>query len=84
MTPEQLKACLLEYAIQGKLVEQRPEEGTADELLIQIKKEKEELIKKKIIKKSKPLEQIADGDMPFDIPSSWKCALFLLLFFLSY
>ena len=25
MTPEQLKASILQYAIQGKLVEQRPE-----------------------------------------------------------
>ena len=27
MTPEQLKASILQYAIQGKLAEQRPEEG---------------------------------------------------------
>ncbi len=27
MTPEQLKASILQMAIQGKLVEQRPEEG---------------------------------------------------------
>ncbi|MDY6307138.1 MAG: hypothetical protein SPL71_03640 [Oribacterium sp.] len=32
MTPEQLKASILQMAIQGKLVEQRPEEGTAEEL----------------------------------------------------
>lgn len=32
MTPEQLKASILQYAIQGKLVEQRPEEGTGEEL----------------------------------------------------
>ena len=31
MTPEQLKASILQYAIQGKLVEQRPEEGTGEE-----------------------------------------------------
>ena len=36
MTPEQLKASILQYAIQGKLVEQRPEEGTAKELYQQI------------------------------------------------
>ena len=28
MTPEQLKSSILQYAIQGKLVEQRSEEGT--------------------------------------------------------
>ena len=32
MTPEQLKASILQYAIQGKLVEQRVEEGTGEEL----------------------------------------------------
>lgn len=72
MTPEQLKASLLQYAIQGKLVEQRLEDGTADELLESIKKKKDELIKKKIIRKSKPLELIAEEDIPFEIPSSWK------------
>ena len=36
MTPEQLKASILQYAIQGKLVEQRPEEGTGEELYRQI------------------------------------------------
>lgn len=28
MTPEQLKASILKYAMQGKLVEQKPEDGT--------------------------------------------------------
>ena len=46
MTPEQLKASVLQYAIQGRLVEQRPEEGTAEELLVSIGKKKEELINK--------------------------------------
>ena len=32
MTPEQLKASILQYAIQGKLVEQRAEEGTGEVL----------------------------------------------------
>ena len=32
MTPEQLKASILQYAIQGKLVEQRAEEVRAEEL----------------------------------------------------
>lgn len=40
MTPEQLKASILQYAIQGKLVEQRPEEGNAEELYKHIQKEK--------------------------------------------
>lgn len=36
MTPEQLKASILQLAIQGKLVEQRAEEGTGEELYQQI------------------------------------------------
>ena len=37
MTPEELKKSILQLAIQGKLVEQRPEEGTADEIVQKIK-----------------------------------------------
>ena len=72
MTPEQLKASILQYAIQGKLVEQRPEEGTAEELYQQIQAEKQRLIKEGKIKKDKPLPDIAEDEKPFDIPESWK------------
>lgn len=72
MTPEQLKASILQYAIQGKLVEQRLEEGTAEELLSQISSKKEQLIKEKKLKKTKPLEPIIEEELPFDLPQSWK------------
>lgn len=36
MTPQELKNSILQLAIQGKLVEQRPEEGTAEELFQKI------------------------------------------------
>ena len=55
MTPEQLKSSILQYAIQGKLVEQRSEEGTGEELFAQIQEEKKRLIAEKKIKKEKPL-----------------------------
>ena len=38
MTPEQLKASILQYAIQGKLVDQRPEEKKVDLSHIKLKK----------------------------------------------
>ena len=72
MTPEQLKASILQLAIQGKLVEQRPEEGTAEELYQQIQAEKQRLIKEGKIKKDKPLPEIAEDEKPFDIPEGWK------------
>ena len=70
--PEDMKKSLLQYAIQGKLVEQRPEEGTAEELFAQIQQEKQRLIAEKKIKKEKFLPEITDDEQPFDIPESWK------------
>lgn len=72
MTPEQLKASILQYAIQGKLVAQRPEEGTGEELYQQIQAEKQRLIQEKKIKKEKTLAEIAEDEIPFEIPESWK------------
>ena len=70
--PEDMKKSILQYAIQGKLVEQRPEEGTAEELYQQIQEEKQRLIKEGKIKKEKPLADITEDEIPFDIPDSWK------------
>ena len=72
MTPQQLKNSILQMAMQGKLVEQRPEEGTGEELYQQIQKEKQKLIKEGKIKKEKPLPEITEDEMPFEIPESWK------------
>lgn len=70
--PEDMKKSILQYAIQGKLVEQRPEEGTAEELYQKIQDEKQRLIKEGKIKKEKPLAEITEDEIPFDIPESWK------------
>jgi type I restriction enzyme S subunit len=59
-------------AIQGKLVKQRSEEGTGEELYQQIQAEKQRLIKAGTIKKGKPLTEIAEDEKAFDIPESWK------------
>ena len=76
MTPQELKNSILQLAIQGKLVEQRPEEGTAEELYQQIQAEKQALIKAGKIKKEKPLPEITEDEKPFDIPESWKWVKF--------
>ena len=72
MTPQELKSSILQLAVQGRLVEQRPKEGTAEELYTQIQEEKQHLIKEGKIKKEKPLPEITEDEVPFDIPDSWK------------
>ncbi|MCI6449739.1 MAG: restriction endonuclease subunit S [Succinivibrio sp.] len=67
----QLKKKILQYAIEGKLVEQRSEEGTGLDLFNQIQEEKQKLIAEGKIKKEKALEPITDEEIPFDIPDSW-------------
>ena len=70
--PSDMQKSILHLAIQGKLVEQRPEEGTGEELFQQIQAEKQALIKAGKIKKEKPLDEIKEEEMPFDIPKTWK------------
>ncbi|MGE9945892.1 restriction endonuclease subunit S [Lactobacillus johnsonii] len=67
-----LKSKVLDLAMRGKLVKQDPNDEPASVLLEKIKAEKEQLIKEKKIKKSKPLPPIKDDEKPFDIPDSWE------------
>ena len=67
MTPQELKNSVLQRAFQGKLVEQRPEEGTGKELFQQIQVAKATLI----AKKEKALPLITEDDWRFDIPDTW-------------
>ncbi|MCV0026390.1 hypothetical protein V4G99_20075 [Bacillus halotolerans] len=55
-----------------KLVEQREEEGTAEELYQEIQEEKKRLIEEGKIKKTKALPEISEDEIPLDIPESWK------------
>ena len=67
-----LKSKVLDLAMRGKLVKQDPNDEPASVLLEKIKAEKEQLIKEKKIKKSKPLPPITDEEKPFKIPDSWE------------
>ena len=67
-----LKEKIIDAGVRGKLTEQLPEDGNAEELFIQIQKEKTTLIKEGKLKKEKALPVIADDEIPFDIPSNWK------------
>jgi type I restriction enzyme S subunit len=67
-----LKSKIIDAGIQGKLTEQLPEDGTAEELYQQIQQEKLALEKAGKVKKSKPLPPISEEEKPFDIPENWK------------
>lgn len=69
---EKMEAKILKLAIQGKLVEQRSEERTGEDLFKLIQEEKQELIKQGKIKKEKTLPAIEEDEVPFEIPSTWK------------
>ena len=71
MNTELLKKKILDLAIRGKLVEQRPEEGTAEDLYQQIQEERANLIKEGKLKKKKPLSPIIDEEIPFEVPKRW-------------
>ena len=76
MIADRLRAAILQAAISGKLTDQRPEDGTATELLEKIKAERAALVKAKKLQKQKPLPPITDEDRPFPIPSNWVWARF--------
>lgn len=67
-----LRSRILDLAIQGKLTDQLPSDGTAEELYQQIQTEKQRLVKEGKIKKEKPLPEISADEIPFKIPSNWK------------
>ena len=70
--PGDMKASLLQSAIQGKLTEQLESDGNAEDLYNEIQAEKQRLIKEGKIKKEKPLSEISEEEIPFDIPENWK------------
>lgn len=68
---EALKQTVLQLAVMGKLVPQDPNDEPASVLLKKIAKEKEQLIKDKVIKKEKPLSAITDEEKPFKLQTGW-------------
>lgn len=74
--PIDMQKSLLQMAIQGKLVEQRAEEGTGEELYRQIQVERERLIRNGAVKAEKPFDPISDDEKPFEIPENWTWVRF--------
>jgi type I restriction enzyme S subunit len=71
MIADRLRTAILQAAISGKLTDQRPEDGTATELLEQIAVERAALIKAKKLKKQKPLPPVTEDEQPLCLPSNW-------------
>ena len=71
-----LRKLILQEAVQGKLVEQDPNDEPAAELLKRIREEKERLIKEKKIKKEKPLPPISPEEIPYELPKGWEWVRF--------
>lgn len=72
MTPEQLRASILQYAMEGKLVKQNFDDEPASKLIKKIEDDKLQLVKEGKIKKGKKLPAITDEEKPFDIPNNWE------------
>jgi type I restriction enzyme S subunit len=70
--PADMQKSIVQLAIQGKLVEQRNEEGTGDTLYESIKAEKDQLIKSGLLKREKPPVSISNEEIFYDIPESWR------------
>ncbi|MEY4978052.1 MAG: hypothetical protein RLZZ352_322 [Pseudomonadota bacterium] len=67
----QLRELILTLAVQGKLVPQNPADEPASELLKRIRAEKDRLIAEKVLKREKEPPALADGHLPFELPTTW-------------
>ena len=67
-----LKSKLINAAIQGKLTEQLPEDGTAEELYQQVQAERKRQEDAGTIKSVELAADVTEADWPFAIPSTWK------------
>ena len=71
MIADRLRAAILQAAISGKLTDQRPEDGTATELLEQIAAERAALVKAGKLKKRKPLPFVTEDEKQLSLPANW-------------
>ncbi len=73
---KKLRELILELAVRGKLVPQKPEDEPASELLKKIDAEKAKLIAEGKIKKQKKLPEVSEDEKPFELPQGWEWVRF--------
>lgn len=67
---EQLRKSIFQYAIEGKLTSQKNNED-AQILVTETEKKLNKMIEDGLIRKEKPLKQIKENEIPFEIPENW-------------
>jgi type I restriction enzyme, S subunit len=66
-----MRRFILNLAVRGKLVEQDPNDESAAKLLKRIQAEKVRLVNEGILRRTKELEPVGEGEIPFQIPALW-------------
>ena len=69
---KKLREYILNLAVRGKLVKQDENDEPASVLLERIREEKDRLVKEKKIKKEKPLPEVTDDEIPYELPKCWE------------
>ena len=69
-----MRELVLEFAVQGKLVEQDGNDGIAGKLLEKIHAEKVSLVNKGLLKKAERIEPLSEDADEFQLPSQWSIA----------
>lgn len=70
-TVADLRAAILQLAVQGRLVPQHADDEPASALLQRIEAEKQRRIQAGELKPSKPLPPVGDDEQPYDLPPGW-------------
>ena len=69
--PEEMKKSILQEAIRGRLVEQREEEGTGQELLAEIYDEVKSFIELNRVNKNNKYMVTEENEDDFEVPDNW-------------
>jgi type I restriction enzyme, S subunit len=67
----QFRQTILNLAVRGKLVPQDPHDESASELLKRIAAERDDLVKRKEIRREERLVPIQAVELPFEVPVGW-------------